>query len=528
MPILSNRTAKLDLSRPGRRDVSFAAGTTTLGEEYREHRRSRLTTAAVILLACFGVVFVTQIIAGALVWWAQAIGLLVILGGAVTLLMSQRTLGARQLGIIELAIVGAPAASIAGRHYALMVHLAEIEDRARLLTSAAGVVVGFFTIIVIYGLIIPNSWKRTAGVVALLVIWPLLEPFVLQRFEPRVLELAPELVEPELVARHGVFLLVGAIVAVYGTHLLNSLRRAVQDAEQIGQYKLERKIGEGGMGEVWEARHALLARPAAIKLIKLDKQGASMESSQTSVARFEREATVTANLRCPHTVQVFDFGTTSDGSCYYAMEFLKGLDLDSLIEKHGLVPAERVVWIWIQVCRSLAEAHDSGLVHRDIKPANIFLCHLGLAHDFVKVLDFGLVTFQEGAAEMDAKLTQAGVLGTPAFISPEAMLGHDITNRSDVYSTACVAYWLLTGEYVFKGTAMEMATGHARIDPRRPSVRTDNEIPEQLEEIVLRCMSKAPSERPDAAALARELEATGLADGWSEARREKWWQLHML
>lgn len=408
-----------------------------------------------------------------------------------------------------------------------MANLVEAEDRAGLLTRANGAVIGFFTIIVIYGLVIPNTWRRTAAVVSALVLFPLVEPFLLGKFFPKISELAPEVLAPELLARNGVFLVVGSIVAVYGTHSLNALRREVHEAKKIGQYQLEKRIGEGGMGEVWKARHGFLARSAAIKLIKIEAlSGGGMEDAGTATRRFEREAQVTASLDCPHTIGVFDYGTTSQGSLYYAMEFLDGLDLESLVKDHGPISAGRTVSIWMQVCRSLAEAHARDLIHRDIKPANIYLCRYGLEFDFVKVLDFGLVKSTE-SGDVDANLTQQGVVGTPAFITPEAMLGKQVEGRSDVYATACVAYWLLTGEFVFRGTAMEMATGHARVEPAQPSDRTPNQIPKALGNIVMTCLAKKPEDRPTALELLRQLEDTGLANEWTTEASERWWKIHM-
>ncbi|MFT7619088.1 MAG: hypothetical protein ACI97A_002737 [Planctomycetota bacterium] len=522
---MSQKTIKLTAEQMGRRDVSFAAGTETIANNQVSHRRNRLRSAALILCACFAVVILNQFAYGDDLWRWQAILLVGVIGGLAALFSSDRPLTRKQLGLGEFLLVASVVTWLAGRHYNLMTTLGENADRTRLLTSANGGVIGFFTLIMIYGLVIPNHWKKTAWVVAALLIFPLAEPFLLKQFEPQVIAHAPEVADFELLGRNLAFLLIGSIVAVFGCHSLNSLRREVQEAKQIGQYRLVRKIGEGGMGEVWKAEHGLLARPAAIKLIKLEALAGAMEDSDTTIQRFEREAQVTANLRCPHTIEVFDYGTTSNGSCYYAMEFLDGLDLDSLIHNHGAIPYGRAVYLWQQVCRSLAEAHSKGMVHRDIKPANIYLCRLGLDVDFIKVLDFGLVTYQEGA-ELDAKLTQAGVVGTPAFITPEAMLGRDVDGRSDVYAMACVAYWLLTGKFIYSGTAMEMATGHARVDPPLPSEKTDNEIPKELEDLLMRCLAKDPDERPDALTLLSELEGLGLAGTWTSEASERWWRIH--
>jgi len=246
------------------------------------------------------------------------------------------------------------------------------------------------------------------------------------------------------------------------THVYG-LGQSLYRARELGSYRLAERIGEGGMGEVWRAEHTLLARPSAIKLIRPEALGGSGTSTaDKAVARFRREAQVTASLRSPHTVELYDFGTARDGTFYYVMELLEGLDLGSLVERHGPLPAERVVHILQQACDSLAEAHDRGLIHRDVKPANIHLCRLGRQFDYVKVLDFGIVKLSK--RDQGTRLTMEGVItGTPSFMAPEVILGDgDIDHRADLYALGCVAYWLLVGVPVFEDTA-----GRAP-DPGRP------------------------------------------------------------
>ena len=233
----------------------------------------------------------------------------------------------------------------------------------------------------------------------------------------------------------------------------------------MGSYHLEDLLGKGGMGEVWKATHRFLARSAAVKLIMPSALGAKDEAAaQVTLRRFEREAQTTASLRSPHTIELYDFGVSRDGTFYYVMELLDGLDLQTLVAKHGPQPPERVVFLLRQACHSLYEAHKAGLVHRDIKPANIFMCRYGTDLDFVKVLDFGIVKREQMAGKEEAQLTAVGMIsGTPAYLAPEMALAEGPTDgRADLYALGCVGYWLLTGQLVFdKANAMAMVVAHS-------------------------------------------------------------------
>jgi serine/threonine-protein kinase len=244
------------------------------------------------------------------------------------------------------------------------------------------------------------------------------------------------------------------------------------------------------------------------------------------MARFEREAQATSALRSPHTVELYDFGVTDEGTFYYAMELLDGFDLDSLVKRFGPQQPERVVSILKQVCRSLADAHGLGLIHRDIKPANIYVSRLGNEYDYVKVLDFGLVKAQQETMFGDAQLSHAGAaVGTPAFMAPEAALSKEVDPAADIYSLGCVAYWLLTGQAVFSGdTPVEVILAHVQSDPTAPSLSTEIEVPEDLERIVLKCLKKQPDERPESAeALYRDLDRCELQRPWTEQAARQWW-----
>jgi serine/threonine-protein kinase len=248
--------------------------------------------------------------------------------------------------------------------------------------------------------------------------------------------------------------------------------------------------------------------------------------------RFEREAQVIAQLRSPHTVTLFDFGIAEEGSFYYVMELLEGVDTDALVKRFGPIPAGRVVHILRQICHSLSEAESRGLVHRDIKPANIFLCRYGEDYDFVKVLDFGLAkTVHENPSDAETAITIQNVIqGTPAFIAPEQVLGgNDIDGRADIYSTGCVAYWLLTGQLVFTAdTAMKTLLAHAHDMPEPPSVKTTQVIPADLDRLVLSCLAKDREHRPRSARdLLQRLDAILLDEPWTEQRARQWWKAHL-
>jgi serine/threonine-protein kinase len=321
-------------------------------------------------------------------------------------------------------------------------------------------------------------------------------------------------------------------MAYVGARVVYQLGTEVKRARELGSYRLEEKLGEGGMGEVWRARHRMLARPAAIKLIRPALAGeAGPGVSPEAIRRFEREAQVIARLRSPHTVELFDFGIATDGAFYYVMELLDGLDADALLRRFGPTPAERAIYLLRQVCHSLSEAQSYGLVHRDIKPANVFLCRYGEEYDFVKVLDFGLVRAVRDPADPGPVDTQENATpGTPAFMAPEQAAGADFDGRADIYATGCLAYWLLTGQLVFTSqTPLGHLVHHAHTPPTRPSARTELPIPAALDDLVLSCLAKDPAKRPQTA---RELslrlaEVEGVSP-WTQERAREWWVTHRV
>ena len=320
-----------------------------------------------------------------------------------------------------------------------------------------------------------------------------------------------------------------AVLTVVPAGIVYRLGRNLREARAMGSYQLVQRLGEGGMGEVWLARHRLLARTAAIKLIRSTAGDEIGSADPATLGRFTREAQATAALTSPNTIRLFDFGLTDEGTFYYVMELLDGLDLETLVRDFGPLPPARAVHILRQVCRSLAEAHARGLIHRDVKPANIYVCRLGLDYDFVKVLDFGLVKLEKPGEAATMMTAAATIVGTPAYMAPEAIMGDvEVDRRVDVYALGCVAYYLLTGERVFSGqTQVKLLMQHLQESPIAPSQRAAHRVPLALDRLVLDCLDKDPAKRPaDAAAILGRLSECA-SDEWREETAASWWETHL-
>jgi serine/threonine-protein kinase len=372
--------------------------------------------------------------------------------------------------------------------------------------------IGFICILLLRSLIVPSTVKRTVSC-GLLMCGPTIVgvAFGSHRFDDQSLS---------WITMMGFSINWSVIALIFSgvaSATLYGLRREVRDARRLGQYTLGEKLGEGGMGVVYRASHAMLRRPTAIKLLS--------ESGSGSLARFEQEVHLLAGLSHPNIVTVHDYGRTADGSFYYAMELLDGMDLEKLVAADGPQPPERVIHIVRQVARGLCEAHDVGLVHRDIKPANVFLCRQWGVPDAVKVLDFGLA---KNNADPRQSLTGSNVvLGTPLYISPEALSSAGVVDaRSDIYSLGAVAYYMLTAEPVFTGNSVfEVCLKHLSSVPVVPSERLGRAVPADLEAIVLRCLAKSNADRyADAAELELALAACSVANDWSADRARAWWK----
>jgi len=321
---------------------------------------------------------------------------------------------------------------------------------------------------------------------------------------------------------------VAVAIAMIAARTVYGAARQRAAAESVGSYDLLERLGQGGMGEVWRAKHAFLARDAAVKLILPQQLQGRMEAREAVVKRFTHEARVTACLRSPHTVQLFDFGVAADGRLFYAMELLDGLNAEHFVYRFGALEPRRVVHWLTQVCHSLGEAHARGVVHRDLKPANLFLCRFGRDADFVKVLDFGLARPVDETAEQ--RLTSPGVrLGSPGWMAPEQVFGLPTDARTDVYAIGCIAWWLLAGRKPFEAdSAGELMRLHANVPPPRLSEHCAQPVPLRLAALVASCLAKEPGDRPpDADRLSAALDDCLDGERWTASDAQDWWREHL-
>jgi serine/threonine-protein kinase len=448
------------------------------------------------------------------------------LGATIALLSSRWPIPLAWLKALELGVIGMVAGLVTVVQYRQMLVYSVHHDVMLAQLTMKNVVVVTSVLVLTYGLYVPKSWRRAALVVVPLALLPFATLLVLFLRHPEAMEWLGEGWKWRTTARVALFsfdamlLLIVAAGSAYGARTISLLRRQVAEARQFGQYRLRRRIGSGGMGEVYLAEHQLLKRPCALKLIRPGDVAGS-----NALERFEREVQVTATLSHPNTVEVFDYGRTEDGTYYYVMEYLPGLNLAELVERHGPLPPSRAVYLLRQVCGALREAHAAGLIHRDIKPSNILAARRGGVDDVAKLLDFGLV--RPAAAARAANLSGEGrILGTPLFMSPEqATGGWELDERSDIYSLGAVAYYVLTGRPPFdEGGGIGVLIAHAR-DPVVPLSRVRPGIPEDLERVVLRCLAKDPAERfPDAERLQRALSDCGCSGEWDVTQAARWWR----
>ena len=406
-----------------------------------------------------------------------------------------------------------------------------VSDHA--LTSSEGIVMadGYATMLELGGVammvairaaLIPSSPRRTLVVTTLVGVPVILGPalFVVSAEGGLVRRALDSAAYPWLPVNSAIMWGFAIITCTVITSVIYGLRAAVREARRFGQYVLERKLGEGGMGEVYLARHGMMRRPSAIKLLRADRAG------EQNLRRFEREVQLTARLTHPHTITIFDYGRTSDGIFYYAMELLDGATLERIVAVDGAQAPGRVVRILTMACGALSEAHSIGLIHRDIKPANIMLCTQGGEHDVVKVLDFGLV--KELEVDEDVRLTGANAMaGTPQYMAPESIREpSSVDARTDIYALGTVAYYLLAGRDVFDGkSVVEVCSQHLHEEPLPPSARGVT-IPRDLEAVVLACLAKDPNRRPQSADdLRRRIEACAV-EPWNSESARAWWREH--
>jgi len=372
-----------------------------------------------------------------------------------------------------------------------------------------------------YALFIPNTLRRAATVIGIIAAAPILLILVLMLFEPAIRTVVigtGELTYFPLV------LALCAAGSVFGVQTIDTLRHEAYEARQLGQYRLKEMIGEGGMGTVYLAEHQLLKRPCVIKLVKREKA-----ADAKVLARFKREVRATSKLTHWNTIEIYDYGSTSDGIFYYVMEYLRGMSLGEIIKSYGPMEPRRVVHVLRQVCDALSEAHTERLIHRDIKPGNIFLAKRGGIYDVAKLLDFGLVKPGLDDEDIHLSLTAEGsIIGSPLFMSPEQGTGEGKPDaRSDLYSLGAVAYYLLTGRPPFEGEqVIKVIMAHVQQEVVPPS-QLRPETPADLEQIILRCLAKKPEDRfQSAAEMYEALGQCEAAGQWSRADAAQWWQEH--
>jgi serine/threonine-protein kinase len=372
-------------------------------------------------------------------------------------------------------------------------------------------------IIFVYGVFMPNTWQRAASVLVPVALIPALVTLVLDRLYPSVAALldqnqfGPPVLTP--VAAAG--------IAIFAAHTIHGANLVASKARRLAQYQLIRLIGEGGMGQVYEAEHLLLKRACAVKRIQPNRS-----SDDRLLRRFQREVRATARLTHPHTIEVYDYGETKDGVFFFAMELLPGMNLRELVKVNGPLPPARAVHFLIEVCEALIEAHEAGMIHRDVKPANIFASQRGGIHDFTKLLDFGVV--REIKVDPNLTMTSKMVAGTPSYMSPEqATTPLSIDARSDLYSVAAVGYFLLSGRPPFVGPSAMRVMLDTVNTPCDPLSMHRADVPLDVERVLMRCLEKEPAFRfQSARELRDELARCECAGGWSRQDALEWWNGH--
>ena len=473
--------------------------------------RARLKAISLVHAVAFGAAFAGNLFVRGAPLVSLRAGTLVVIVGAFGLLSSKLDLTLRKLRVVDLALLFAIVLQLSFMLVARVSHYAALGEEASAASARQIFFCAWSLFIMTYGAFVPNTWRRAAVLLVPLACLPYLLVYVLRQSSP--------VVDAALTADHArsplPLPLIAALVAVFTAQSSHLIRRAVFRAKRFGQYVLKEPIGSGGMGQVFRAEHQLLRRPCAIKLIRPDR-----EANAAELARFEREVRATARLSHWNTIEIYDYGRTDDGTFYYVMELLRGMSLEELVRRHGPLPPARAVHFLRQAAAALREAHDAGLVHRDIKPANIFAAERGGIHDVVKLLDFGLV-HDRGA---NGQVQERGFSGSPLYMPPEQTASGAVDARSDLYALGAVAYELLTGRPPFQGrTLMEVIDAHANRALVPPGdLRQD--IPADVEQIVVRCLAKAPGDRYQTAAeLQDAFAACACSTEWTEPCAAEWW-----
>jgi len=518
--------ATLEYASPTSPGLNIAAAKMALVEgscggiscEMQDILRTRLRISAIVLFLGFAL-----FLAWSLAWAEYAVpGMLrltaahaivtVVLGTCGVLLCRRCQISTQMLRVKEAIIFGSPAV------FMLLMNHFVFTSYAAKYGYIPNPCSGWLTLIFTYALFIPNSWRRAAVVTGVLGIAPLAMLGVLDATDVNV---SAAMTADAMFAPHlAIHMLLGVVVAVVGVHMIGTLRVRAFAAKQLGQYRLRKLLGMGGMGEVYLAEHQLMKRPCAIKVIRPEKAG-----DPNVLARFEREVRATAKLSHWNSIEIYDYGRTEDGTFFYVMEYLPGMNLHSLVDQFGPLCASRTIHFLRQICDALGEAHGMGLVHRDIKPANIFAARRGGIDDVAKLLDFGLVK-PKAEDSVDVGLTIVGAIaGSPQYMPPELATGDsEPSERTDIYSMGALAYYLATGQPPFQGSQpLKVLLSVAQGDVVRPT-KVKADVPADLEAIILKCLSKNPDDRfQDVGQLKEALDACQAAGQWSSQDAASWW-----
>jgi eukaryotic-like serine/threonine-protein kinase len=508
---------------PSRRVVE--AGGPELATETRWLLQLRLRAASLVLVVGFSLFLARSFIlykfeSLAVFFYGMMLALLIV---CMAVLSSRHRPTLRQLRALETTLFALIVVFFMAAQYRVMLHGVRDNDPVRLAGAVKSSTLWMVAFMFTYAIFIPNTWRRAAKLIVPMALAPMTVPWILGAVHPELYQVAVKAASLEKISEDGLFLVLGAFTAIFGTHTINTLRIEAYRARLLNQYRLGRKLGGGGMGEVYLAEHQLLKRPCAIKLIRSDLVG-----NHRVFARFEREVRATAQLSHWNTIEIFDYGRNDNGAFFYVMEYLPGLSLAELVERFGPMPPARVIYLLRQACDALQEAHEAGLVHRDIKPANLMAAYRGGRYDVAKLLDFGLVKTLSEDEKAPHVSREGTVTGSPLYMAPEQIMRtQEPDRRTDIYGLGAVAYFMLTGRPPFYAESpMEVMIAHVR-DTVTPPSQLRPEIPADLERIVMRCLAKNPHERyRETPSLAEDLDRCADAANWSSKHAALWWQDH--
>jgi hypothetical protein len=481
--------------------------------------RSRLRTATIVSLFCMSVFFVRSWFVEEPIVFLIRCFCLIITVGCLGLLSTPRKLATAELRRIEILLYGPLCALIASLEFIFLAKAGLAGNAVQQIEVVYSGTLGLAVMMLTYGMLMPNGWRRTAA----MMVPPVVATTVVLWIARAILTPVAATIDSVRTAEVGLALVLTGIIATYGSSMISTLRREANRVKQLGRYRLKRELGCGGMGQVHLGEHQLLKRPCAIKVIR-----PGQVIDRAALARFEREVQTTAQLSHWNTIEIFDYGHTDDGTFYYVMEYMRGLSLADLVRRYGPQSPGRAIHFLGQTCWALQEAHDHGLIHRDLKPANIFAAKRGGVFDVTKLFDFGLVLLR---GEGDNFLSVLGhgattpFAGSPLYMSPEQAIGMKLDGRSDIYSLGGVAYYLLTGRPPFEGdSAWRVMVAHAK-EPVTPPSRWNPTIPEDLEAVIMRCLSKEPADRyASPHDLAEALRACKDAGSWNYEKAGDWWR----